>query len=149
MILVLCLLATSLPVAAADRIWTGASNCIWSVPGNRVGNTPPSNGDRVIYNASSSGTRTTSNDIGSLTNLTLLVTGDPGGEVFIASNAIGLAAGGIDLSVAGQDLTISCPVTLESGQNWAVATGRTVTVSGAIDGGGALTKAGCVGGILK
>ncbi len=142
MILVLCLLAMSLPMSAADRIWTGASNGNWSVPGNWVGNTPPSNGDRIIFNASSSGTRATSNDIGSLTNLTVLVSGDPGAAVSISGNAIGLAAGGVDLSAAAQDLTLSCPVTLEADQNWAVATGRTLTVSGAIDGSGALTKTG-------
>ena len=49
-------------------------------------------------------------------------------------NLIGLSGTGLDLSAAPFDLTIACPVLLGSGfsQNWVVASGRTITVSGAI-----------------
>jgi hypothetical protein len=47
------------------------------------------------------------------------------------SGPIVLGAGGLDLSVATQNLTINAPVTLADNQTWTVAAGRTVTFSGA------------------
>ena len=124
------------------RTWQGTTSNDWAVAGNWVEGSIPVNGSRIVFNLASTANRATNNTMSNLTNLTLLVTGDPGAAVSISGSAIGLAAGGIDLSAASQDLTVSCAVTLEAGQNWAVASGRTLTVSGGIDGNGALTKTG-------
>jgi len=52
------------------------------------------------------------------------------------TGAVTLGAGGIDLSAATQNLTISAPVALTASQGWLVPSGRTLTVSGTIDDGG-------------
>lgn len=54
----------------------------------------------------------------------------PGGAVTISSgNTLTLGTSGIDLSAATQDLTISSGLTLNGGQIWNVASGRTLTLS--------------------
>jgi hypothetical protein len=49
---------------------------------------------------------------------------------------LAIGSGGIDLSAATQNLTINCPVALAGSQTWSVATGRTLTISGAISDAG-------------
>ena len=54
-------------------------------------------------------------------------------------------ASGIDMTVAGNNLTLSCPVLLGTSQTWIVASNRTLTANGAIGDGGngfGLTKTG-------
>ena len=61
------------------------------------------------------------------------------------SGSLTLMGGGIDLSSATQNLTIGAPVTIAAPQTWTVASGRTLTVNGAIADGGrgyALTLGG-------
>lgn len=47
----------------------------------------------------------------------------------------GLGGVGIDMTSAGQNLTITAPLVLGSTQGWNVATGRTLTLSGGVGGG--------------
>ena len=46
-----------------------------------------------------------------------------------------IGSGGIDMSMATQNLTISCPVILASAQTWYVASNRTLTVNGVVADG--------------
>jgi autotransporter-associated beta strand protein len=58
---------------------------------------------------------------------------------------LSLGAGGVDLSTATQNLTVASPVLLAASQSWAVAAGRTLTVTGDVSDGGlgcGLTLAG-------
>ncbi|MEO5916508.1 MAG: glycosyl hydrolase [Luteolibacter sp.] len=60
-----------------------------------------------------------------------MVVGATGGSVSVApGNSLTLGSGGIDLSTATQDLTISSGLTLGAGQTWKVAAGRALTLGG-------------------
>ena len=41
---------------------------------------------------------------------------------------------GVDMSAANQDVTLNCPVSVGTNGNWKVASGRTLTVNGALSG---------------
>lgn len=60
------------------------------------------------------------------------------------SAAMTIGTSGIDLSVSGANLTLASPVTITLGANqqWTVASGRTLTVSGVVSGAFSLTKSG-------
>jgi|GEM_PF-5658584 len=53
-----------------------------------------------------------------------------------------LGSGGIDLSTAPVNLTISNAISLAAGQTWAVSAGKQLTVSGILSGSSSLTLAG-------
>jgi autotransporter-associated beta strand protein len=71
-----------------------------------------------------------------------IVVADPGGVCSINDNTgailtltptdIDAAGIGIDMSAATQNFTITAPITLGSSQTWTVASGRTLTINGAI-----------------
>lgn len=65
----------------------------------------------------------------------IAVAGTAGAVGIGAGNTLTLGSGGIDLSAASQNLTISSGLTLGAGQTWKVATGRTLTVAGNISRG--------------
>jgi hypothetical protein len=75
---------------------------------------------------------------------------NPGGACTVAATAgatltltptdAGAAGVGIDMSAATQNFTIASLLALASDQTWQVASGRTLTVSGAISGAFSLTK---------
>ncbi len=68
---------------------------------------------------------------------------NPGGLVTIgAGNTLTLDAGGVELTAATQNLTANCALSLGAGQTWNIASGRTLTVGGAVSGSGALSKSG-------
>ncbi|NQX02041.1 hypothetical protein HQ447_15390, partial [bacterium] len=62
-------------------------------------------------------------------------------------SSVAMGTSGVDLSLATQNLTITAPVGLPVSQSWNVGTGRTLTVNGAVNGSGVLTKSG-VGNLL-
>ena len=67
----------------------------------------------------------------------------PGGAVTInGTNTLTLEGVGLDMSAASQNLTVNCPVILNAGETWNIATGKSATFNGSITGGGALTKSG-------
>ena len=53
-----------------------------------------------------------------------------------AAGNLTVGAGGIDLSIATQSLTIGAPVVLTAPQTWLTASSRTLTINGAISDGG-------------
>jgi autotransporter-associated beta strand protein len=69
---------------------------------------------------------------------------DPAGAISITdTNALSIGAGGIDMSLASQNLSLALPVTLTAAQTWVVGGGVTLTDSGTIDTtGGTLSVAG-------
>jgi autotransporter-associated beta strand protein len=68
---------------------------------------------------------------------------DPALPIVIgAGNTLTLGASGLDMSLATNNLTLSCPIVLGAGQTWNVANGLTLATGGAISGPTALTKSG-------
>jgi autotransporter-associated beta strand protein len=123
--------------ADATRTWIGTTDANWDTATNWVSNIKPGNGDTVVFDSNSTANLATNNDIASLTGLTIQVV-DPAGAVSIVGNDFTLGSGGIDMSAATQDLTISSSLTLAAEQSWTVANGKTLTISGTIDNGGFL-----------
>jgi autotransporter-associated beta strand protein len=119
--------------------WTGASSTSWATAGNWT--SAPATGDNVRFNNSSTANLATVLDQDfSLNGVTLT---DPSGPISIGgANTLTLGAGGIDLSSATQDLTITAPLVLSEAQAWNIATGRNLSVSSNITSSGLLTTFG-------
>ena len=127
--------------SAANISWTGATDAVWSTGGNWVGGVAPAPADTAVFDAGSLANLTTS--LGTNFSVLGLKVTSPAGAVTIAGgNTLTLAGGGIDMSAASQDLTVSALVALAANQSWDVAAGRTLTASGAVSGAVNLTKIG-------
>jgi autotransporter-associated beta strand protein len=116
--------------------WTGAVDTSWTNAGNWT--IPPGTDDNVRFNSSSAA------NLATVINADFDLNGigviDPAGPVSIGgANTLTLGTGGLDLSAAAQDLSISAPLSLGDTQIWSIAGGRTLGISGAITGSGPLT----------
>jgi fibronectin-binding autotransporter adhesin len=116
--------------------WTGATDNSWTDAGNWT--TAPAAGAAVRFNSSSTANlATVLNQDFTLAGIALA---NPAGPVSIGGpNNLTLGAGGLDLSTATADLTVTTPLVLDAAQIWTVASGRTLGVSGAVTGSGNLT----------
>lgn len=119
--------------------WTGAAGNSWAVAGNWT--TAPAPGASVRFNSSSTANlATVLNQDFNISKISLI---DPAGPVSIGgTHSLTLGAGGLDLSAATSDLTVTAPLVLDATQTWAVANGRTLGVGSAISGSGSLTVFG-------
>lgn len=119
------------PAAAATSTWLGTTSGAWGTTTNWAGGTGPTSADTALFDSTStanlSTTLTTSTSI-----LGLRVT-SPSGAVSIGSNTLTLGTGGIDMSAATQNLTVSSGVTLSNTSlvPISLASGRTLSLSGA------------------
>jgi autotransporter-associated beta strand protein len=119
--------------------WTGAVDTSWTSAGNWT--SAPGAGDNVRFNNSSTSNLATTLDQDF--NLNGIALTDPAGPVSIGgANSITLGSGGLDLSAATQNLTITAPLVLDATQIWSIASGRTLGIGGAITGSGNLTVFG-------
>lgn len=99
-----------------------------------VGGVVPAATDTAVWNSTVTGPNSVS--LGANLSLRGIQLTSPGGAVTIGPGSVlTLGTGGIDMSAATQDLTISSGLTLAGGQTWNVATGRTLTT-------GAFTRSG-------
>lgn len=120
---------TSHPATAATRTWTGNVDSAWDAAGNWNGGAPTS-ADVALFDASSTANLATTLTT-STSALGLQVT-SPAGAVSIGTNTLTLGTGGIDMSAATQNLSISSGLTLATGaQAWNVTSGRSLAASGA------------------
>ena len=124
----LCLAGVS--ANAATITWSGATNGNWNnTPSNWIGGTPAT-GNTLQWDSSS-----TANFSGTNNYAGLIIYGinilNPGSAVSIAGNTFSIGAGGIDMSNATQDLSITPSVTFNASSNINVASGRTLTLVGA------------------
>ncbi len=94
-----------------------------------VGGTVPAASDTAVWNSTVTGPNSVS--LGANLSLRGIQLTNPGGAVTIgAGSVLTVGTGGIDLSAATQDLTISSGLTLGSGgQVWNVNTGRALTLN--------------------
>jgi fibronectin-binding autotransporter adhesin len=127
--------------ARAQDSWTGAgSNGYWTNENNWFIFTVPAPGASIAFDANSTA------NLGTTLGADFAVNGitvvDPAGAVSIASNLLTVGAGGLDLSAALQNLTISSPLVLDAVQDWSVATGRTLAINTGVLSGLGVTKKG-------
>ncbi len=132
-------IATLLPPA-----WTGFSENSWTNSGNWSSLQTPIGGQAVTFNSlSTSNLATTLNANFSLAGLSVTT---PAGPVSVGgTNTLTLAGGGLDLSSANQNLTITAPLVLNANQTWNLANSRTLSVNGGVSDNGSgfnLTVAG-------
>jgi autotransporter-associated beta strand protein len=126
---------------AAPATWTGASDNSWITAGNWSPSGVPATDAPITFNSSS--TANLSTVLNQNFTVTSVTVSDPSGSVSIGgANTLNLGAGGVDLSAATQNLTVSTPVVMGAIQSWNVGTGRTLGVSGAVSGNFPLTIAG-------
>ena len=128
-------------VTTPKDAWKGASGTSWTVGGNWTSAVIPPTGGGVMFNSSSTANLTTvlNQDF----NLWGVTVTTPTGPVSIGGvHSLTVGGGGIDLSGTSQNLTISSPLVLGSLQNWHVASGRTLSVTGGVSGSFPFTVAG-------
>ncbi|MBU6222475.1 MAG: autotransporter-associated beta strand repeat-containing protein, partial [Planctomycetes bacterium] len=132
--------------AVHAQTWTGATSGTWQTASNWNGGVPAST-TTAVFNASSTQNLTITST--AATTVRGLRVVDPTGPVTLGGSGLSLGVGGIDLSVATQNLTVNSAVTILSGdQNWAAASGRTLAVGAVpVRNGGANNNN--VGGLIK
>ena len=130
---------------ATPAVWTGATDNTWITGGNWLATTEPATGDAILFNNSSTANLSiTQNDPsgGAQWGVSVL---NPSGSVTIGGpNSLQIYGGGLNLSAASQNLTVSAPLVINADQNWLVTNSRTLTISGAVStiSGGNVTIAG-------
>jgi fibronectin-binding autotransporter adhesin len=132
-------------MASGQNVITKANNeTDLSLSGSWVGDVVPGPTDIALWDATVAGPNSVV--LGADLSWHGLQLSNPGGAVTIgAGNTLTLGVGGIDLSLATQDLMLQNAVTLGAAQSWNAGGGRTLTVTGSIGDGGAflgLTKIG-------
>ena len=139
-------------LGVSTKTWLGSAGATWSTTANwSPGVTPPLPGDSILFNTASIANLATVLDTGyKIGTLTLSNTpgavaiGPVGSDYNILTNS-----GGINLLGASQSLTINDQLVLGAGQTWNVAnSGSTLTISGGVSGGVALTVTGAGGVVL-
>ncbi len=125
---------------AADIVKTNNTDAL-TAASSWIGGTAPGVADIAVWDAIV--TTTNSVALGADASWNGIRIANPGGPVTIsAGNVLTLGAGGVDLSGATQNLTADCGLGLGVAQTWNVASGRTLTAGGVVDGAGALAKNG-------
>lgn len=110
---------------ARSQTWTGATDATWQTASNWNTAVPTSTGTAVFDASSTQNLAITSTAASTVRGLRVV---DPAGAISLAGSTLSLGTGGIDMSTATQNLTISSGVTLLSGdQNWTPAAGRVLT----------------------
>ena len=134
------------PLTPTPSVWTGASNASWLNTNNWVAGNTPSATESVTFNSLSTAHLATV--LNSNYDVFAISLTTPAGPVSIGgANTLTVGSGGIDLSGASQNLTVTTPLVLGAIQSWIVASGATLSVNGGMSGNGAVTIAG--GGIVS
>lgn len=125
----------------ATPTWSGASSTSWTTAGNWAPNKTPTSFDSVIFDSTStSNLSTVLNQDFSVLGLILTANSSP---VSIGGvNSLTLGTGGIDLSGATSNLTISAPLIFSANQTWNVASGLTLSANGGVSGNASLNITG-------
>jgi autotransporter-associated beta strand protein len=121
------------------QVWTGATDALWTSTGNWKSNTTPATTHAVVFNAESTANLATT--LGANRSISRIVVEGPPGTVGITGNTLTLT-GGIEMRPATRDLTIASATTISAAQEWSVGESRSITLTGALGGGQALTKTG-------
>ena len=113
--------------SAHAQTWTGATSTTWQTASNWNTAVPASTSTAVFDASSTQNLAITSTSATTIRGLRFV---DPAGAISLTGSGLSLGTGGIDMSAATQNLTISSSVTLLSGdQNWTPAAGRVLTLT--------------------
>ena len=129
--------------AQAASITNADSTAALNLGASWVGGTPAGSADVAVWNniVQLNTTKTLGANL-SWAGIQIL---DPAGLVTIsAGNTLTNGASGIDMSLATNGLTLSCPVVLGANQTWNVTNGLTLTAGGVVSGSAMLTINGGV-----
>jgi autotransporter-associated beta strand protein len=128
-------------VPSHDPVWTGTVSNAWTNTQAWSPSKPASQNDNVTFNDLS--TSNLSTTLGDNFHIQGLVVQNPSGNVSIGgTHTLTISSGGIDLSAATRNLTLTIPTILSAAQTWNVGAGRTLSVNGAVSGAFPLTLAG-------
>ena len=128
-ILVAAAASMATPTQAATRTWLGTIDGSWGALANWANNAAPTSGDIALFDSTSINNLTTT--LNTSTSILGLRVTSPAGAVSIGTNTLTLGTGGIDMSAATQNVSISSGVTIGTGaQAWTVASGRSLSISG-------------------
>ncbi len=118
-------------VTPPQNAWKGVTSTSWTTAGNWTPTAVPVAGDAVTFNSiSTANLATVLNQNFNLWGITVT---NPTGPVSIGgTHTLSIGGGGIDLSAASQDLTISAPMFVGALQSWNVAASRTLRLGGVI-----------------
>lgn len=120
-------------VVTAPDIWTGASDNTWMNGANWIPANEPIAADSILFNnLSTANLSLTQNDPsgGAVWGVSVI---NPTGPVTIGGpNSVQTYGGGLNLSAASQNLTVSAPLVINADQNWLVTNSRTLTISGTV-----------------
>jgi hypothetical protein len=72
----LVVFAAAMPALAGDKTWKGTTSTGWNTTTNWNEGAVPVNNDRIVFNNLSTANLNTSNDVGTLTGLSILVPRD-------------------------------------------------------------------------
>ena len=130
-------------LGVSTKTWLGAASSSWGTVGNwSAANTIPLPGDPILFSSASTANLATMLDTAyNVGTLTLSNTAAP---VSIGNEGNNLTVnGGIILSGAAQNLTISDPLILGASQTWSVSNaGSKLTITGGLTGAAALSVTG-------
>jgi len=136
--LLAALLSLGLGSAQAASITNLDAAVNLNLPGSWVGGTPAGAADVAVWDNTVQ--INTTKALGANLSWSGIRIADPAALVTIsAGNTLTLGAAGIDLSLATNGLTLSCPLVLGAAQTWNVTNGLTLTVGGAVSGSSLLT----------
>jgi autotransporter-associated beta strand protein len=124
---------------AANRVWTGEYDTIWSNPWNWVDDLRPTNGDTVVFNDLSTANLSTEVVWSSYSNLAINVTGTPAGAINIEGNEFGVCGA---VQASGQNLTINNPLRCDCDTTFSSSNGQQLTINGRIDPDGYILNLG-------
>jgi hypothetical protein len=128
-------------VPPASPVWSGSVSSSWTDAANWIPGIVPATGDPVTFDSSSIANLATILDQNfSIAGLTVTA---PAAPVSIdGTSSLTVGAGGIDLTTATCDLTLTAPLLLGEAQSWNVGSGRTLSVNGGLSGPFALELQG-------
>ena len=132
-------------VVTAPAVWTGLTDNTWITGNNWLATTEPAAADSILFNnLSAANLNITQNDPSGGVQFGVTVI-NPSGPVTIGGpNSLTTYGGGLNLSAASQNLTVSAPLVINADQNWLVTNSRTLTISGPVTtvSGGNVTFSG-------
>jgi len=108
--------------------WTGANSTLWNVAGNWNGGIPAT-ANLLQWDSNSTLNLSGSNNYSGLKIYGIKVI-DPSGAVSVATNSFTIEAGGIDMSSATQNLSITPAVTFNTSSIIDISANRTLTLGG-------------------
>jgi autotransporter-associated beta strand protein len=126
-------------VADATRTWTGGgANGNWSTAAN-WGGTAPVAGDSLIFPGGAARLANTNNYTAGTTFASITISGT---GYALSGNSVALGTAGLTASATGSSNIVSLPLTIAATATFNVATNATLSLTGAVSGGGGLTKSG-------